>query len=34
MYKKYNSNPSKGTSDLKEIEKIEAKKNQEIQAKL
>ena len=34
IYKKYNNNKSKGTSDLKTIEALESKKNQEISAKL
>ena len=34
MYKKYNDGKSKGTSNLKSIEAMEAKKNEEISPKL
>ena len=34
LYKKYNSNQSKGTSDLKEIEAMENKMRQTLQPKL
>jgi len=34
LYKKYNANKSPGTSDLKDIERLEKMANTPIQAKL